>query len=373
MSTQTNTMNVNSAPTTVSTDSSQTSGQDQGSGPVTIGQLMSLLSQAQINFGNLQEVLATSCGHDVVDPKTGAVSFETFAQQEGDVVIKAAQDETQKVIEAVKKAAEANKKRGIFGKIAAAFSIVVAISVVVATGGAASALIPLAITAVMSSMTLAGKQDPFQMAVQKLQEVLPKGKGFDILATCLVAVAVAIICGGASSAKMVGAEVGLQLLLDTGLPTELGALVPDDKKGLKYFVEISCALLIVAGTIGAGYGMANAADAQGVSNLSKMIKNLNLDEAKVYAMTQGIQGFSQLVVSGFSVASATSMINAAKATYDAQIGNAYLAQLYGQLDMINNSGQSLQNSISSLLGEINDELSEIAMTAGADLQALAQV
>src|SRR5438067_525422 len=147
MSAQTQSINTTSVNSTVSKDSQ---GSSQTQNPITIGQLMALLSQTQLNFGRLQEVLAISNSEEVIDPKTGAVTWESFSQIGGDQLIEAAKEATQKVINEIAAQQRASHRHGLFGKIAAALSIVVAVTVVIGTGGAASALLPLAITAVIS-------------------------------------------------------------------------------------------------------------------------------------------------------------------------------------------------------------------------------
>lgn len=380
---------------TVTTTTSAPASQDNGKDTISMVQLANMLGQVQLQFGVLESTIANS---QIITDSEG--NQTTISQRLTGETVDAMNKKVQDQLDAIHKAEEAAKHRSLFSKIFGGAAIAVALITIPLTGGLSA---PVAVGAAMGiiagSMALAGKEDPIQMATDKLAEHMPK-LAADFLMATIIAVSVAggnyAVCsmasgaaeGAADAAVEQGAAQGVQqgatsagktaawtaleqfsqMLLQTGAIADTTAKISNDNAALAVEILLTITCFAVCAYAGAKMCTQSSSD-----NLITMAckGSEKFNPTTISLGMQRMQTMAQLTEVGAGIGTGVYTIKAANAANDATDDGAATAELASQLKMINNSGDMLSNTTNSILSEIADAINSITKASGLENEALA--
>jgi hypothetical protein len=359
---------------------------DSGQEVVTMGQLMQLLADTQKNMQDLQAIYSSFNVAKVTDPKTGAITYQSFQQIQGDKLNAAAQkasDDFQAAYDAQQKAQHKSKILKIFGL---AFAMVIAVAVAVGSGGAASPLLMLAITTATTAMAAAGQGDPFQMLSGVIATALVKAgmndKAAHLVADLMVTTAMVAVAGGGSAAAgaragLSGAQLGMQvvgsslemesqMLMETGAVSDAAAYIADatgmDPNGPGFKALEACLTIVVlAKGISGGIMSTQAASGQSAQSLGKFFEN----PTKVRMIANIIQTGASISEAGFNVGAGITTIQDAQAGYDASTAEADVTGFNAQSQSVNSYGKILEDALSTLVSDLGGQMTSMSRNIDA--------
>lgn len=397
MTAQTNT--ITGEPTTVaSSPTVQSSSQSSNDKVLGMGQLAALLGHVQDGLGQLANTIAHSDGAETVD-STGKKAGIPFSQMLGNYLIECTQKAAADYIANLAKQQSSSTHSSIFKKIALAFTMLVAACAAVLAPGPGTAFLLLT-TTLMVSMSAAGKQDPFQMAAQKLADKMAEKMGDKAFVKLFADVAIcgmmAIVTGGAgvatcgimagevtSEALLLGATIATEATTQTFLETNGAGDVTsgiverhDLDPNARYVtaMETGFSLATLAVNAGATYGLVkigNKALARGSSMIvDKVSSTAKWDPVTVNRNIGIVQTCSQAAGGAANIAAGSYDIKAARFGRDADINDAMITRCTTEVNSVSSVGQQVQDMIAALLAEIYAE--QAALTKSASSPALAQ-